>query len=687
MDLERAYDVVVVGSGASGGTLAYGLATKGANVLVVESGDFVRPPHTKDPLDTRIGFAQSEYGPSGSLPCVGGPTKFYGSALYRLRKSDFGWTRLETGESAGWPITYEDLEPYYCDAERLYAVHGSVTGDPTEPPRSAPYPYPAIAHQGLIRSLVSRLQENGVSVAHIPRGLDYRDGGKCVLCATCDGYYCSRDAKMDSEIACIRPAIATGNLKLSTCTECVQVLLSPDGKRAAGVRLRRGSDEFTVLADRVAVCAGVIQTPLLLRRSRSTSHPQGIGNDHGCLGRYMCGHTVVTLVLPMGLRPVPPTHTKTFAINSFYGPCEEWPYPQGVIQMAGQLPAYDQSPLVRALLARSLVSFCMTEEPSSKERGLIFGEDDSSTQLTRAVLCAKSSARLAGEAAKLFRRAGCKVVMKAPGRNVGWHGVGSARMGTDPSSSVVDSECRVHGIENLYVVDSSSLPSPGAVNTGLTLMALALRAADAIAGDPRAAKREPRSEPAAASASGVMDDDQADSRTIQTASGPVLIRGKIYSKWLAARADTTPDGDDVQAHLGDPVKEETRLSAAQGGGAAQHFRRGVIVERADGGTFVVYGAIYDAYFGLGTAAGRLGLPTADEEAARHGGRVSHFDNGDIYWREDVGPRVALGRHRKRYAAGRSPFTRSWRERAVIVLRALRREIRKRLRPARPQLPR
>jgi choline dehydrogenase-like flavoprotein len=413
---------------------------------------------------------------------VGGPTKFYGSALYRLREGDFEETRLETGVSAAWPFTYREMERYYSDAERIYAVHGSSSGDPTEPPRAGPYPYPPIPHQGLVKSLVERVQATGVPVSHIPRGLDYRDGGKCVLCATCDGYYCRLDAKMDAEIACIRPAVATGKVQLVTDTECLRVVLSPDGKRAEGVRLRRGTVESTARGRFVAVCAGVMDTPHLLRRSRTSAHPEGIGNDYGSLGRYMCGHTVAMLVLVMGLRPLPPVHTKTFAINSFYGPSKEWPYPQGVIQIAGQLPTFDQPAHVRALLARSLVCFCMTEEPSSKQGGLTFEGDEMSPQITRAVICKKTSRRLARQARRLLRRAGCRVVLTVRRRNVGWHGVGSARMGTDPRSSVLDSRCRVHGVENLYVVDASSLPSPGAVNTGLTLMALALRAADDIAG-------------------------------------------------------------------------------------------------------------------------------------------------------------------------------------------------------------
>jgi choline dehydrogenase-like flavoprotein len=491
----QGYDCVIVGSGASGGTLAYGLAKKGCRVLLVEAGDFVKPPVGREG-DDKVGFAQSEYGPSRSLPCVGGPTKFYGSALYRLRETDFKATALETGESAAWPISYRELEPYYSDAEALYCVHGSSAGDPTEPPRTRPFPYPPIPHQGPVKSLVERIEATGVSVGHVPRGLDYRDGGKCVLCATCDAYYCRLDAKMDAEIACIRPAVATGNVTLATNTECLSVLLSPDGKRASGVRLRSASGESTVHADVVAVCAGVMQTPGLLRRSRTDAHPEGIGNSHGCLGRYMCGHSVAMVVLVMGMKPLPPMHTKTFAINTFYEPSSEWPYPQGVIQIVGQLPTYDQSAFVRALLARSLLIHCMTEEPSVRESGLTFVGDEVSPHVIRAPLCKKTLSRLAKQAAAIFRRAGCKVVLTRRVREMGWHGVGSARMGTDPSSSVLDSRSRVHGFENLYVVDASAVPSPGAVNTGLTLMALALRAADDIGGqtaDSPSRVRRPRS--------------------------------------------------------------------------------------------------------------------------------------------------------------------------------------------------
>ena len=148
-----------------------------------------------------------------------------------------------------------------------------------------------------------------------------------------------------------------------------------------------------------------------------------------------------------------------------------------------------------------------------------------------------------------------------------------------------------------------------------------------------------------------MSDTEAMSVRMSTPRGDVLIRGKIYARWLALKGVLTPDGDDVQAHLEHPLGDQTDVAPGDGGGRAQLFRRGMIIERADGRTFVVYGAIYDRYIALGGTASAMGLPISDEEGSRHGGRVARFERGDIYWRRDFGPREVRGAERDRYAAG------------------------------------
>ncbi|HYO57387.1 GMC family oxidoreductase [Archangium sp.] len=489
--LQRDYDVVIVGSGPGGSTLAHGLSRHGARILLVEEGDFLQPdPARADVPSIHMGEllqgAQQQY--------VGGPSKFYGAALYRLRELDFQATPTETGESPAWPIRYGDLEPFYCEAERLYGVRGSTHEDPSEPSRSQPYPHGPIEHEPYIAPIVERIRAQGLPVSYIPKAVDVGPGGKCILCARCDGHYCQRDAKMDAEIAALRPALATGRVQLLTKTQCLRVLTTPDGRRATGVLLKRGGEEWVVNAGVVAVCAGFAQTPLLLRRSRNDAHPEGIGNATGCLGRYLAGHTAGLLFPIRGLARVPPLHQKTFAINAFYAPSSDWPYPLGVIQAAGQLPLWKSvppvvRPFVRFIVERSVTCFLMTEAIPSRDSGFEF-KDDQIVRMNSPRPNEKTFLRLRRIAIDIFKKAGFKWVLAPRSPADLWHLVGTARFGDDPATSVLDPLCRVHGMDNLYVVDSCFLPSAGAVNTTLTVIAMSLRVAATIA------QVKPRTEPA-----------------------------------------------------------------------------------------------------------------------------------------------------------------------------------------------
>jgi uncharacterized protein with LGFP repeats len=151
---------------------------------------------------------------------------------------------------------------------------------------------------------------------------------------------------------------------------------------------------------------------------------------------------------------------------------------------------------------------------------------------------------------------------------------------------------------------------------------------------------------------------------VQTPDGEVVVRGRIHVKWEALGAVLTPDGDDAKAHLEHPLGEQAPIPASRGGGAVQFFVRGMIVERVDGRTFVIYGAIYDHYVKIGGAASAIGLPTSDEEGAPRGGRVSHFERGDIYWRADVGARDVRGIHRAAHAKRDDPCALSLIDRVV-----------------------
>ncbi len=476
------YDAVIIGSGAGGSTLACQLTSHGLKVLLVERGARMTPRDPPKPVGRFLYHEVTD--PSRPLAYVGGQTKFYGAALYRFRESDFEEVAHENGMSPAWPIRYADLEPYYDRAELLYRVHGAPDGDPTEPPRANPYPHPPLPQDGLIARFAQRLRQSGTCTASIPRGLDYRAGGKCVMCPTCDAHYCQLDAKMDAETAALAHAMATGNLHLLSGVQCLRVLTGGAGDTVRGVELRGPDGDSFVEAPIVAVSAGLPGSALLLRRSRNEHHPEGLGNHSGALGKYLAGHATGMVFPFVSLRAVPPTHTKDFAINEYYHGAPDWPYPLGVIQTGGQTPFWEvasrlQRPLAKIIGQHSIICFYMAEALPTAQSGLVFDGDTIGDRVLPTYNMG-SFAKLRALTTKLFRKAGYLSLARRKAPYL-WHETGTARMGDDPAISVVDRNCQVHGINGLYVMDASVLPSAGAVNTGLTIMALALRAGDHIA--------------------------------------------------------------------------------------------------------------------------------------------------------------------------------------------------------------
>lgn len=487
---ERRYDVIVIGSGAAGSSVALRLAQSGRSILVVERGDFLKPERhgAPDPIGRYLYDVVKQ---GEALSFVGGQTKFYGASLYRMRQSDFRSVDHETGVSPAWPISYADIEPYYDRAEALYRVHGSLEGDPSEPPHATPFPYPPLPHHPIVAKLVERLERTGTKVCAIPRGLDYRDGGACVLCSTCDAYYCQLDAKMDAEIAALRPALATGKVRLVTRTECLRLVTDSTGARVTSVVLRHAGATHVVDADTVVVCAGIPGSAALLRRSRTERHPAGLGNSGGALGRYMSGHSVGYIFPFVSWKNIPPIHSKTFAINAYHDHAPGWAYPAGIVQMAGQIPFWEMaSPVIRPIAhfigKHCLTCFYATEALPTRESGLVFDGDEIVAR-SSPIHNLKTFAKLRALATEAFRRADYRVFARLRPPYL-WHETGTVCFGTDPRYSVTDPNCQIHGVTGLYVVDQSTLPSAGAVNTALTIIALALRVGDHIAGKVAAGK-------------------------------------------------------------------------------------------------------------------------------------------------------------------------------------------------------
>ena len=263
------YDVIIIGTGAGGGTLARHLAPSGKRILLLERGDWL-PREPQNWLAQNV-FVENRYVSDDTWYdtdgkpfqpqihyYVGGATKLYGAALYRLRAEDFGELRHHDGISPAWPISYDELEPYYTQAEQMYQVHGARGEDPTEPPASAPYPHPAVSHEPRIQQLADQLAAAGHHPFHAPCGilLDEQNMpySTCVRCANCDGFPCPVHAKADAEVLGVRPALEHDNVTLLTNAKAVKLETNPAGTAVTGVVVERNGATETYAGDLVVVC-------------------------------------------------------------------------------------------------------------------------------------------------------------------------------------------------------------------------------------------------------------------------------------------------------------------------------------------------------------------------------------------------------------------------------------------------
>ena len=491
----KSADVVIIGSGAGGGTLAFALRNLGAHVVILERGQFI--PREFENWDANSIFIENRYKTNeqwldskgrryhpGTQYCVGGNTKVYGAALTRFRVRDFETTEHADGESPAWPVNYVDFEPYYSAAEDLYLVHGSTNEDKTDPPRSKAFPFEAVKDEPVIARLRERLLVAGYAAAHIPLGIDRRDGGTCIRCNTCDGFPCLIDAKADTDVRCVRPAIAN-DVQLFTGCYVVRILTSPDGKTATEIEYELNGETRRIAAGTVFLSAGAVNSAALLLRSQSSVHPNGLANRSGQVGRNYMVHNNTVLVA-FGFARNTSRFQKTLYINDFYDKGNtRHPFPLGHIQLIGKTQAAMlrgqakrvPTPVLAAVAARSTDWWLFTEDlPAPENRVTSHGMQ---IQITWKPNNVKAHKELVREAKKMLRRAGYPfVVGKRMGIEVNSHQAGTVRMGKDPSTSVLDVSCRSHDVENLYVVDSSFFPSLPPMNPALTIAANALRVAD-----------------------------------------------------------------------------------------------------------------------------------------------------------------------------------------------------------------
>jgi choline dehydrogenase-like flavoprotein len=506
------YDVIIIGTGAGGGTLARHLAPSGKRILLLERGDWLpREPENwlaQDVfVDNRYVSPDTWYDETGKpfQPqvhyFVGGATKLYGAALYRLREKDFGELKHHDGISPAWPISYDELEPYYTMAEEMYEVHGARGEDPTDPPASAPYPFPAISHAPRIQQLADDLAAEGFQPFHSPNGVRLNEANMpysiCVRCNNCDGFPCAVHGKADADVLGVRPALEHANVTLLTNSEVVKLVTNPAGTAVTEVVVGHNGDTEHFSADIVVVACGAANTAKLLLSSANDKHPNGLANGSDQVGRNYMFHASQA-VLALSHEENPTVFQKTLGLNDFYFGSDEHDYPLGNIQMVGK----SQEPMFRGekptetklaphwsleRIAKHAIDFWLSTEdlPRPDNRVTVDGEGRVTLAYTptndvpKAELYKKLKSvigKLRMEPDHLFGRfaymkndipvAGCA------------HQAGTARFGNDPATSVLDSDCRAHEVDNLYVVDTSIFPSIGAVNPALTAMANSLRVGD-----------------------------------------------------------------------------------------------------------------------------------------------------------------------------------------------------------------
>ncbi|MBC7871044.1 MAG: GMC family oxidoreductase [Chitinophagaceae bacterium] len=508
MSQDNHYDIIIIGSGAGGGTLTHRLAPSGKRILLLERGDFL--PREKDTWNTRSVFTEGKYAaknetwytPDGTAfnPSiyyyVGGNTKFYGAALLRLREQDFREIQHGGGISPAWPVSYNDFEPYYTRAEHLYHAHGKHGEDPFDPPSSAEYPYPPISHEPRIQELDDDLRRLGYHPFHLPMGIMIDEANpqksKCIRCSTCDGYACVVQAKADAHVVCVQPALEYPNVTLLTGAKVKKLETDASGKVVNKVIVEREGETIEFSADIFALCAGAINSAAIMLRSANDQHPNGLANSSDLVGRnYMCHHNSTFIAISKS--PNPAIFPKTLGLSDFYFANSDWDYPMGFIQMLGKVDAeslkFEISEALDELqlenMARHSLDFWLQSEdlPDPNNRVTLNANGDIVMSYTKNNH--ESHLRLIQKLKDLLDYIGCHEHLIPIDHYLGTelafnlaHQCGTMRFGHDPQTSVLDIHCKAHELDNLYVADASFFVSAGAVNPTLTIVANALRVGD-----------------------------------------------------------------------------------------------------------------------------------------------------------------------------------------------------------------
>lgn len=482
-------DIVIVGSGMGGATLAAGLAASGARILILERGEQLKD--TPETRDARAIFQRGFFRPNetwtsgdgqpfnpGNYYYVGGNSKFYGAVLMRYRAEDFRPIAHREGDTPGWPFDYEELEPWYTRAEQLYRVRGALGADPTEPFHSAPYAFPPVPDEPAIAAVRARMARVGLHPSSLPLGVDIETWMKRAA-TPWDAFPDARTGKMDAETCGLAAALKYPNVSLQTGTLVETLILAPDGKRIEGVACTVGGERREIRAGIVALCAGAVKSAEILLRSSE----RGVANGSDMVGRNFMNHNLSAVI---GVDPFAVNNSvyqKTLTINDYYLGDGDGGAPLGNIQLLGRVTgAILKAELKRvpefilnSISRRTIDWLAMSEDlPNPDSRVTL---DGSGVRLDWKRSNWSAHLALVAKLRERLRAAGYPLVLShAFDRRTPSHQCGTIRIGMDPAEAPLDPWCRAWDHPNLFVVDASVLPTSAAVNPSLTIAALALRA-------------------------------------------------------------------------------------------------------------------------------------------------------------------------------------------------------------------
>lgn len=511
VDLDRDWDVIVVGTGMGGATIGYSLAKQGFNVLMLEKGlstysdssdipptnpkERLQEAHWPDPAIGKIdGIEADTFLPLGCG--AGGSTMLYAAGLERFDRIDFEGCQEAEHPTGGWPIDYGGFRSWYEAAEALYNVRG--TRDPLGEhiPSFMPRPAPASEQDQLF------MQDFALAGLHPYRlhvGMAFKRS-----CRECVGKICKLKCKSDARTICVEPAVEQFGAVL--LTECEATRVDADETRAGAVWCHSRGVDLKFRAKVIILSAGSYRSATLLLQSANDAWPEGVGNNNGLVGRNLMFHATDWFALWPNRKGSTAGYRKTLGFRDFY---IEGGIRLGSVQSTG-LSAnygnillflrnwYDRSPWRRLPFLRPLLRipakiaskifgdatiFAMIIEDMGEPANRLLLDPEQPGRIRfvyRASSDLKERATLARHAVRnkltSFRKywLNSDVIM-----NLG-HPTGTCRFGSDPATSVLDPDCRVHGLDNLYVVDGSFMPSSGATNPSLTIAANALRVGDVI---------------------------------------------------------------------------------------------------------------------------------------------------------------------------------------------------------------